>query len=345
MRGEVYLATLALCAVAVLVLGWLWARSRSQSAVGPLLKVRDRSPKGVPAWAAFMEPGEYRAFTEAVELALVDRELEAAGHAGVVAVALPDGPPLQLGLQNLAQQCAQVPRDRWATIIGDHVDTLLRAEVETNAVDRTDFEAVKPLLKVRLYPSEAVEDSDANTVVLARPGEGLVGVLVYDLPNTVASVPREESVVWGRSEPELLALGLENLAAEPPPDREDVEVERGVVLRIFSGPSFFVSSHLLRLERLLPQKLEYGALVCAPTRHLLLVHTIRDSRVLMAINAMIPQSYVHHQRGPGSLSPNVYWWQAGRLIHLPTSVERDAVKFTPPPEFVERVMEPMAAQI
>jgi hypothetical protein len=344
MRGAVYPAALAISAVALLVLLWLWARSRSSSSTGLELGFgKVRVPKGVPPWAGFFKPEQYRAFLDAVELALVDRELEAVGRDGVVAVALPDGRPLQLGLQNLAQQCARLPRQRWATTIGDHVDTLLRAEAETDAFDRTDFEAVKSLLKVRLYPAEGVADSEASAVVLARPAAGLVGVLVYDLPHTVASVPPEEVAAWGRSESELLALGLQNLAAEPAPKREDVEVERGVVLRLVSGPSFFVASHLLCLERLLPQKLEYGALVCVPTRHLLLVHAIRDSRVLMAVNALIPQSYLYHQRGPGSLSPNLYWWHDGQLTHLPTSVERDAVKFTPPPEFVERVMEPMGS--
>ena len=160
------------------------------------------------------------------------------------------------------------------------------------------------------------------------------------------SIERQESVLPALAsyESELLALGLENLAAEPAPDREDVEVERGVVLRLLSGPSFFVASHLLRLDRLLPQKLDYGALVCTPTRHLLMIHTIRDSRVLMAINAIIPQSYLHHQRGPGSLTPNVYWWHHGQLTLLPTTVDPYAVKFTPPPEFVKQVMDPMAAE-
>lgn len=334
-------AALAISAVALLVLLWLWARTGARSAGG---LGRDRGPEAVPAWAGFLEPEEYCAFSDVVELALVEREVEAVQRDGVVAVALPDGRPLQLGLQNLAQQCGHLPRDRWAAFIGEHFDTLLGAGAEAAAVDRMDFEAVKPLLKVRLYPAEAVEDTEADAVVLARPAEGLAAVLVYDLPHTVSSAAREDLAAWGLSEPELLALGLENLAREPPPDREDVEVERGVVLRLFTGASFFVSSHLLRLERLVPRKLEYGALVCAPTRHLLLVHTIRDSRVLMAINAMIPQAYLHYQRGPGSLSPHVYWWHDGRLTHLPTNVDRDAVRFAPPPEFVERVMEPMAAE-
>lgn len=332
-------ATLAISAVALLVLVWLWARARPAGGVG-----RDRGNGVVPAWAGFLEPEEYRAFTDAVDLALVDREVEAVQRDGVAVVALPDGRPLRLGLQNLAQQCGHLPRDRWAAFIGDHFDLVMGAEAEADAIDRTDFEAVKPRVKVRLYPTEAVEDTEADAVVLARPAEGLVAVLVYDLPHAVSSVPPEDLAAWGWSEPDLLTLGLENLGRDTPPDREDVEVERGVVLRLYTGASFFVSSHLLRLERLLPGELKYGALVCAPTRHMLLAHTIRDSRVLMAINAMIPQAHLSYQRGPGSLSPHVYWWHDGRLTHLPTEVDRDVVRFTPPSDFVQRVMEPLAAE-
>ncbi len=297
----------------------------------------------VPPWAAFWTLPDYRAFSEAVELALANRELEAVSRDGVVAVALPDGRPLQLGLQNLAQQCSHLPRERWAPLIEEHLDALLGAEAEANAMDRRDFDTVKPVLKVRLYPEEALEDSEADAVVLARPVPGLAAVLVYDFAHTVASVPREEANRWERTDDELRRVGLENLAEEPSPDRKDLEVERGVVLRLLSGSSFFVSSQLLRLEHFLPPKLPYGALVCAPTRHLLVIHLIRDSRVLLAINAMIPRSFVACQSGPGSLLPDLYWWHRGELTLLPTSVEKDSVKFTPPAKFVERVMEPLAA--
>lgn len=331
-------AVLVICVVALLAVIWLWARSRRGGALDA------RGPKGVPAWAGFWGLEAYRAFTEAVELALVERELEAVHRDGVVAVALPDGRPLQLGLQNLAQRCARLPRHRWAPLIAEHVDRLLGAEGEAGSLDRQDFEAVRSQLKVRLYPAEAVADSDADAVILARPAEGLVAVLVYDLPHTVSSVGAEEAKTWGRDPEELLAVGLENLAAEPPPEREDLELERGVVLRVLSGPSFFVSSHLLRLDGFLPSGLVYGALVSVPTRHLLLLHVIRDSRVLLAINAMIPKAHVAYQQGPGSLVPNLYWWRDGQLVHLPTTVQTDAVKFTPPAAFVKQVMEPMAGQ-
>jgi len=340
-------ATAAISAVALLVLLGLWARSRGR--LGPR-RTRDAGPRAVPGWADFLEPEQLRAFMEVLELALAERELEAVQREGVVAVALPDGRPLQLGLRNLAQRCAHLEPGRWADVVGEHIDTLLGAEAEVDAIDRADFDAVRPLLKVRLYPSEALEQSQADAVILAHPCPGLAAVLVYDLPNTVSSVPQAEAGAWGRSPEELLAVGLKNLAADPAPDRQDVdvdvdvevEVERGVVLRRLSGPSFFVASHLLLLERLLPQKLAYGALVCAPTRHLLLLHTIRDSRVLLAINAMIPEAHECYRRGPGSLTPNLYWWHDGQLTHLPTTVEPGKVKLTPPAVFVERVMEPMA---
>lgn len=331
-------AVLVICAVALLAVIWLWVRSRRGETRGV------RSPRVVPAWAGFWGLEAYGAFTEAVELALVERELEAVLRDGVVAVALPDGRPLQLGLQNLAQRCARYPRHRWEEVIADHVDTLLGAEADAEGLDRQDFEAVRSRLKVRLYPAEALAGSDADLVILARPAEGLAAVLVYDLPHTVSSVGTAEVAAWGRDPEALLAVGLENLAAEPAPEREDMELERGVVLRVLSGPSFFVSSHLLRLERFLPSKLPYGALVSVPTRHLLLLHPIRDSRVLLAINALIPRAQRACQQGPGSLRPDLYWWRDGQLLLLPTSVETDRVKFTPPAAFVEHVMEPLAAQ-
>ncbi|MFH2007884.1 MAG: hypothetical protein ABI333_14975 [bacterium] len=303
---------------------------------------RQRARTAVPEWARFFSQTQYRAFGSAVELALVERDLAATLQGGVVVALLPDGRPVQLGLQNLAQQCARADAQHWQSLIGAHVDAVLGAVAEAEAVDLSDFSQVRPLLRVRLFPTDALEPSDPPTVVARPVAEGLAAVLAYDLPSTVASVSPEALAPWGRTEDELFDLALDNVRKEQPPDKEHAEVERGVVLRSLAGDSFFVASHLLLIDRQLPGELPYGALVSVPTRHLVLYHAIRDARVLVAINALIPQTHRLYQQGPGSLSPNLYWYHKGDYLLLPTRMSDGTVKFTPPQAFVEAVMTPLA---
>jgi hypothetical protein len=86
----------------------------------------------------------------------------------------------------------------------------------------------------------------------------------------------------------------------------------------------------------------FGALAAAPHRHAVLYHVIRDRSAIKAINAMIPAAFGMFQEGPGSISPNLYWWQSGRLTLLPSRVTAKSIEFAPPPEFVENVLNRLA---
>jgi hypothetical protein len=42
-----------------------------------------------------------------------------------------------------------------------------------------------------------------------------------------------------------------------------------------------------------------------------------------------------HRDGPGSISPNIYWWREGELTLLPTRLSDDSAFFEPPEEFID----------
>jgi hypothetical protein len=154
----------------------------------------------VPAWANFFDDDAFGAF-----VAEVERDLARRGHAviedGVADLEIDGGDRHRLGLQNLAQLCNQVERDDWPELVREHFDRVILS-THTHDLDALghDFEAVKPLLKVRLYARESLGELETNTV--HRPmGEELVAVLVYDLPDAVATVPVEAPQGWPASTP------------------------------------------------------------------------------------------------------------------------------------------------
>jgi hypothetical protein len=56
---------------------------------------------------------------------------------------------------------------------------------------------------------------------------------------------------------------------------------------------------------------------------------------VQAVQTMLQVGMNAYQEGPGSLSPDLYWWHRGALTLLPSSIDRKGVQFFPPDAFVE----------
>lgn len=293
----------------------------------------------VPEWASFFDAGRYRAFIDAVAQDLHARSEEVEIDDGIAHVHLPEEGSHSFGLQNLAQICNQAADDDWPEIIRHHFDGVIRS---TSGVDldglSDDFDRVQTLLKVRLYPYDAVEDSLEGLV--HRPiAEGLVAVLAYDLPDAVATVPRSDLDKWPIDVDQAFVLGLHNVLAEGDVEHERIELESGAVFSAMVGDSFFVTSRLLALEEFIAPTSAYGALVAVPNRHTLLWASIVDLGILETLNALLVIANRRHAEGPGSLSPMVYWWHDGELMALPATVEDGKLSFFPPEEFVDECLD------
>ena len=46
--------------------------------------------------------------------------------------------------------------------------------------------------------------------------------------------------------------------------------------------------------------------------------------------------------GPGSISPNLFWWRDGQIRTLPTRETDEHYEFVPPDDFVNDVLEKLA---
>ncbi len=294
----------------------------------------------VPEWASFFEAPEYRAFIEAVGTDLYRRSDDVEIEHGVARLVLDGGAEHRFGLQNLAQICNQTEADDWPEIIKGHFDGVIRssagADLESLA---DDWARAQSMIKVRLYPHEAVVET-LSGLAYREVGEGLLAVLTYDLPEAVATVPRTDVDKWPVSKDEAFALGLSNVLEQDPVHAEDVELERGGSFTAMVGDSFFVTSRMLAVDELLDGGGEFGALVAVPNRHTLLLSPVVDLTVIEALNAMLLVAHNRHAEGPGSLSPHVFWCRGDEPpMVLRAEVEGDSLAFTPPDEFVDACLQ------
>ncbi|MFN3486976.1 MAG: hypothetical protein ACK44W_16040, partial [Planctomycetota bacterium] len=195
------------------------------------------------------------------------------------------------------------------------------------------FEDVRPLLKVRIYHADYLLHMGPERLVHRVPAPGLVETLVYDLPFSVSTVPREHVHAWGLPEGELFALGLANVRAEGLLEPRRFEVDGGGAFYALAGDSFFTATHALFLGDYLEPVPEHGALVAVPHRHAVLYHPIADMTVVPVLQSMIAVSFGMYQEGPGSIHPGLYWWREGRLTELPSRVRARSIDFFPPGEF------------
>ena len=80
---------------------------------------------------------------------------------------------------------------------------------------------------------------------------------------------------------------------------------------------------------------DHGLLVCAPRHDVLMAHVISNSGVLDAAAGMLSAASAMYESGPGSLSPNLYWYRNGGLTRLPYEEADGAFKFNPPGDFAD----------
>lgn len=295
---------------------------------------RETRPGGcaAPSWSAFDSAERYERFLDLACRHLRDLGFELVLGDGVVE-ARRDGQTITCGLQNIAQRCAAMPERAWSAVIREHFASVTAVEQgnrELGALGR-DLARARELVKVRVYPDDY---ADAAEKMLTWPvAPGLLGALCYDLPSTVCGVPVEHLAGWELEADDARAIGLDNLAREPIGRFEAVGTGTGFEFQVLSGESFFTASQLLRLGEIFHLAGPHGLLVAVPHRHALIVYPIVDAKVIHAVPTLAQITAGMHQKGPGSLSSNVYWWRGGALVHVPVAIEARRVAVAPPAEF------------
>ncbi|MFB9833677.1 hypothetical protein [Actinoallomurus acaciae] len=222
-------------------------------------------------------------------------------------VMLLDGPQrLHIGMRNLRQLARLVPRDDWPALVADHVGTIITAIEEP--LDLSDFALVRGLLRSRIYPAEA-----RTARLISRPfAPGLIEAIVADTPTTVRTVVTDDVVGWPVTADELFAVGRDGVRADGPLECDVID-DTGI--RVLEGSTFYAATHLVWLESYLDPG-PYGVLAVAPTRSTIAACTIRKDTALISAERLRAFAADTHEDGPGSLTPDLFWWHRGGSLTL-----------------------------
>ena len=288
-----------------------------------------------PSWASFLDAHAWSELVRLVDEAFARRSLPATWRAdeGGVELVHPERGTITFGLVNLAQMMHQLPQPaEWRRMVGHHVRVFLAAADDTSPPEPSEFAGIKDQLRIRLYPTSAVDPSVPIVGMPVMPG--VVAALARDLPDSVVTVPKDDARAWGLEDRDLLALALHNTVQEDC-GSETVTLDDGVKVIAWSGQSFFVASRVLALERWLDVKA--GALVVIPNRHLAIFHPIVDDHAIQAMDDLWAMAQQPFREGPGSITPDLFWWTPGRFMKIPVTVDeaQESMSVEPPAELIE----------
>ena len=294
-----------------------------------------------PAWAKFMPAGEWKLFVAAVEDELNRRSMVYRLQDGYVWAPWGGEHDEALSLLNLAQLCHAGGPNRFAQLITGHFDALVAGRGDRVLADELalDLARARPLLKLRLYPRDTFAEQESEFIV-REVADDLYAVLCFDLPSNVVTDNASALDTWKCTRDDVWFAALANLRRNDRPVPEIVELG-GTTITTLTGDSFFVASNLLLLGDLITDEPEMGVLVAVPNRHTLVFHCIVDTSALQALQAMVVMANDLCAAGPGSISPNLFWWRAGELMTLPTTETSEHYEFTPPSAFIDEVIEPL----
>ena len=284
-----------------------------------------------PEWAAFFSGSEYRHFLDLVVADLRRRGYDPQVGDGFVAADTGGEEPVQWGLGNLAQRCNQEDPSRWESIVATHFTALEQMVGRDMDALAADFAQVRPILRVRLMPDESMGGVAVAQTVSRRPAPGMIANLVYDFPDSTATVQEDHLARWPVGADEVFDIAIANVRAEPPPAAESVDAD-GIQLRVIAGDSFYVASRALFLDELLGGVRD--GVFAVPNRHVLLWYPVTDLSVVEAMSPMFQIAMNLFREGPGSISDQLYWWQGGEFVHLPHTVSGKNINFVPPDDFV-----------
>lgn len=282
-----------------------------------------------------LRASQIRRFYKLIEAHFASRNLPVSIKDGVAYVTYAgDTEPHQLGLQNLAQMCYHSEEPEWAAVIDQHFSSLANMEKESDEIlgDLENYEKIKSRLAVRLMPKMAVP---LESMVYREDLEDTITNLVYDLPTSIRAVHIDEEKRWPVGLTKVFADAIENTRRLSTPEVEEADLGDGVKIFAITSNDNYVTTHALLLREHADWVGEHGALVAVPHRHALLIHPIRDASVIMAVQKLGAIATGMEKEGPGSITPNLYWYRDGKFINLPYDLTGKSFNFRPPGEFVE----------
>lgn len=217
----------------------------------------------------------------------------------------------EITLTHLRETVGDAPRDAWPELIYDDVMRTL-ALLETghaeDALDLSDFDAVRPALRTRVHPRALV----TGDLVAWEYTPELAEVLTVQMAHTLLTVTTARAAEWPVDEDALLDLGRAGVR-ELGPLTASTHRAAGKDLLELRGASPFAPVHAAWLGDYLEDAdtADRTVYVAVPAPDRLIVHVAKPGTEPPEI--LTDLAVRMYRDAPGRLSPDVFTWHDGLL--------------------------------
>jgi len=283
----------------------------------------------VPEWAMALGQKEYPPFMSAVEDYFKRYGNQYTIGNGSVYLGENN---YEFGLANLVQLCAGIKPKDYPELIEHHFNSVIEARAFKENLSVDIFEKMKQYIGVRLYDKGYTGNIGEDIIIRRHLAGEVFAVLVYDFPHAIQTVPRNDTMMWGKTEDELYAIGLENIYNNYQLKAQEVCFDKDSVF-VLETDHFFAPNILFELENCEEYTGIGGALIGIPTRSMALIYPIRDMKVVGALTLFFNSVPKFYAEGPGSLTQDIFWYYEGRYETLNYETGNE-VQFTPSESFL-----------
>jgi len=295
----------------------------------------------VPDWASFFTSDEYSIFIKAVEDYFNKLDIEYTLDDGVVYIAADNTFGFEkLGLQNLSQMCKQNDIKDYEAVVADHFNTMIRIHKFNTEFDEivSDFEKIKKYIGIRLHDIEYAANLKEENLIIKDFAEGVVAMLVFDLPESVMNIKPSQAEPWNKTIDELFEIGKKNIKENYPVNLSEEKVGDNKIW--FAEADHFYATNIAMHIEDYPQLIgKKGALVSIPNRHVTMIYPIHDLEVVGTLNNMLYLTSRMYEDGPGSITDKLYWYCNGVFIDIPHKTENEKLVISPPDLFIDALNE------
>jgi hypothetical protein len=294
------------------------------------LKKSNKSP--VEEWAKFMSEKEFNLFIDLIESHL--ESLSATRENEIIKFT----EDKYWGLTNLALICKQNQENDWKSTIDDYARRQLQIEKDSAKLKEieNDYEKIKEYIVTRVVSEEYLSVLGADAMIYQVDIPGTITTIMFDLGEVMQSVKPEMLKVWDKSLNELIEHGKQNVIKKYKFEEIKQKVKSEIELNILTGSDLVTTTAALLFDKDYKKyDGEYGVVFTIPSSQYLLSFPVNNLEVVNAINELISINRVMYEQEPGSVSNKLYWYHSGTYTELPSEIEGNSIKFTPPAEFIE----------
>ncbi|GAO43840.1 hypothetical protein [Flavihumibacter petaseus] len=290
----------------------------------------------VPAWAGFFNGKEYQHFLDEIDRYFKGFQYIINAEEGVLTSDREIFGYSHLGLVNVAQLCKQEGRKQYHEVIRQHFEKMKEGATMNDEIDNllSSMETARNFLGVRLYPQDYFSAVGLDNIVYQPFSGELLACLVFDTPHVVSSVKPDQVEPWNQPADVLFSIGKNNIRANYTTEISKVSLE-GFDIWFAQGDHHFVTNIVFDLETRQDLLGQHGALVALPHRHAAIIYPINNLQVADAMNKLIPITHGMNQEGPGSVSPEIFWYCDGVFTPVPYKLESKNLRIFPPGPFLE----------